>query len=55
MPRTDVSDGYRCLPEGKHLIFYRVDNDVVYILGVPHASMDLDKHLEREKDQACEG
>ena len=55
MPRTDVSDGYRCLPEGKHLIFYRVDNDVVYILGVPHASMDLDKHLEWEKDQDCEG
>lgn len=48
--RPDVSDGYRCLPEGKHLIFYRVDNDIVYILGVPHASMDLDKHLEREKD-----
>ena len=48
--RSDVSDGYRCLPEGKHLVFYRVDNDIVYILGVPHASMDLDKHLEREKD-----
>ena len=52
--RTDVSDGYRCSPEGKHLIFYRVDNDVVYILGVPHASMDLDKHLEMDKDQDCE-
>ena len=49
--RSDVSDGYRCLPEGKHLIFYCVDNGVVSILGVPHASMDLDKHLEREKDQ----
>ncbi len=50
--RNDVSNGYRCLPEGKHLIFYRVDNDVIYILGAPHASMDLDKHLQREQDQS---
>ena len=28
--RPDVSDGYRCLPEGKH-IFCRVDDDVVNI------------------------
>lgn len=44
--RPDVSDGYRCLPEGKHLIFYRVDDDVVNIIGVPHVSMDLERHLE---------
>lgn len=44
--RPDISDGYRCLPEGKHLIFYRVDNGVVNIIGVPHASMDLERHLE---------
>jgi toxin ParE1/3/4 len=45
-PRPDISDGYRYLPEGKHLIFYRVDGDVVNILGIPHASMDLGPHLE---------
>ncbi len=44
--RPDVADGYRCLPEGRHLIFYRIDGDVVKILGVPHASMDLNRHLE---------
>ena len=49
--RPDVSDGYRCLPEGKHLIFYRVDGDVVNILGIPHASMDLERHMEREKEE----
>jgi len=44
--RPDVSEGYRCLPEGKHLIFYRVDDDAVNISGVPHTSMDLERHLE---------
>lgn len=44
--RPDVSDGYRCLSEGKHLIFYRVDDDAVNIIGVPHVSMDLERHLE---------
>ncbi len=42
--RADVSDGYRCLSEGKHIIFYCVDDHVVNIIGVPHARMDLD-HL----------
>ncbi|WP_371264885.1 type II toxin-antitoxin system RelE/ParE family toxin [Nitrosomonas communis] len=37
-----MADGYRCLPEGKHLTFYRIDGDMVKILGVPHASMDID-------------
>ena len=46
--RPDVSDGYRCLPEDRHIIFYRVINDAVNIIGVPHASMDLDRHLESE-------
>jgi len=49
--RPDVSDGYRCLPEGRHLIFYRVESEVVNILGVPHANMDLERHLEAEKDE----
>jgi len=47
--RPDVSSGYRCLPEGKHLIFYRVDGYIVNILGIPHASMDIERHLECEK------
>lgn len=46
--RSDVLNGYRCLPEGKHLIFYRIDGDAVLILGVPHVRMDLERHLELE-------
>jgi hypothetical protein len=33
------------VPEGKYLIFYRVDSEIVKILGVPHASMDIERHL----------
>jgi len=49
--RPEVSQGYRCLPEGKHLIFYRIEGDVVEILGIPHARMDIERHLEREKEE----
>ncbi|MEE8423990.1 MAG: type II toxin-antitoxin system RelE/ParE family toxin [Thermodesulfobacteriota bacterium] len=47
--RPDIGQGYRCLPEGKHIIFYRIKDDVVEILGVPHASMDIERRLEQEK------
>jgi toxin ParE1/3/4 len=46
--RPDVGDGCRYLPEGKHLIFYRVDDDTVVILAVLHASMDIERHIEPE-------
>lgn len=49
---NNVSNGHRYLPEGKHLIFYHVANDVIYTLGIPHASMDLDKRLQREQNQS---
>ncbi len=46
--RPDIGNGYRYLPEGKHLIFYRVENSTVIILGVPHASMDIVQYLDDE-------
>ena len=48
--RPDIAEGYRCLPEGKHLIFYRIE-DVISILGVPHASMDLESNLEFQREE----
>ncbi len=44
--RPDILDNCRGLPEGKHIILYRVDGDVISILAVPHANMDLERHLE---------
>jgi len=49
--RPDIEKGYRYFPEGKRLIFYRVEDDRVVILAVPHASMDIDQHLEHEKEE----
>lgn len=42
-PRPEISMGCRSLVEGKHLILYRIDDDIVSILGIPHASMDIDR------------
>jgi len=49
--RPEISDNCRCLPEGKLIILYRIEGDVVNILAVPHGRMDLERHLEQEKDQ----
>ena len=39
--RNDVHPGYRSYPEGRHLIFYIVNEDYVDIIGIPHKSMDV--------------
>ena len=43
--RSDIQKGYRSLLEGQHIIFYRVTNDIIEIIGIPHASMDVETHL----------
>jgi len=42
--RPDILDNCRGLQEGKHIILYRVDGNVINILAVPHANMNLDQH-----------
>jgi len=44
-PRNDIADGYRNHPVGRHLIFYRVEEESVVILRVPHQSMDVRLHF----------
>ena len=41
-PRDDVAKGYRCYPQGRHLIFYIYDDSSVDIIGLPHRSMDIE-------------
>ena len=43
--RDDVKSGYTCFPEGEHVIFYKIDNDVIDVIGVPHHSQDVVSHL----------
>ena len=39
--RTEIKPGYYCFPEGRHLIFYRITQDGIDIIGIPHQSMDI--------------
>ena len=45
-PRDDIKSGYRCYPQGAHIIFYRIVDSTVDILGVPHQSMDIERHFD---------
>jgi len=39
--RNEVHPGYRCFPEGSHIVFYLVSGDHIDIIGIPHKSMDV--------------
>jgi toxin ParE1/3/4 len=39
--RTEIKPGYYCFPEGMHLIFYKITQDGINIIGVPHQNMDI--------------
>jgi toxin ParE1/3/4 len=44
--RPEIKDGYRSFLEGRHVIFYRVAEDGIDILGIPHSARDLDAFFE---------
>ena len=43
--RDDLAGGYRAFQQGSHLIFYLIAGDAIQIIGVPHASMDVDAYF----------
>ena len=43
--RRDISAGYRSLPVGRHIIFYRIKADAVVIIRILHQRMDAMLHL----------
>ena len=45
--RNEVHPGYRCFPQGRHVIFYMVSDGHVDIIGIPHKSMDIGPDLFR--------
>jgi len=47
--QREIKPGYRSVAEGKHVIFYRVSDAGVEILGIPHSSMDIEHRLGRAK------
>ena len=44
--RDDIKPGYFCFPEGRHLVFYKQMNSGIDVIGFPHQSMDVVRHLE---------
>jgi toxin ParE1/3/4 len=45
MLREDLAAGYRSLPAGRHVIFYRLTNGDIVVLRVLHQRMDVKLHL----------
>lgn len=43
--RDEIKPGYLSYPEGQHVIFYRVVNKNIEILGILHQNMDFKQHL----------
>jgi len=43
--REELMPGLRCANAGQHLIFYRLEGDLVSVLRVLHHSMDVRLHL----------
>lgn len=44
-PREDISPGYRSMPVGRHLVFYRLTREEIVILRILHQRMDATLHL----------
>ena len=38
--RTDICDGFYSFPQGQHVVFYLIGNDLIDIIGIPHKEMD---------------
>jgi len=42
----DIRAGYRKYHVGRHLIFYRTEQDDIEIIRILHDSMDIESHLD---------
>ena len=45
LPYDHVLSAYRAFPVGKHLVFYKVLNDKVFVVRILHQSMDVGRYL----------
>jgi len=46
-PRDDLHPGLRSWRQEAHMIFYRVANDGIEIIGLPHASADFGTYFDQ--------
>jgi toxin ParE1/3/4 len=45
--RDDVKEGYRSFQEGRHVIFYRISEVDIEVIGIPHQSEDIEHHFNK--------
>jgi len=43
--RNEIKEGYISFPEGRHIIFYRVAEHCIEVMGIIHQSEDIDTHF----------
>ena len=46
--RQDIKNGYRSVPVGSHLVFYRITSSDIEIIGIPHQREDPKNHIGQE-------
>lgn len=51
-PRNDIKTGYRCFPEGQHLVFYKMAQHRIDIIGIIHQSQDVIAQLKDEDNNS---
>lgn len=44
--REDIGPNYRSFRQGSHIIFYLIGEELITIIGIPHAAMDIQAHFE---------
>lgn len=44
--KPDITEGILCVGVGRHLIFYEIEGDTIYVLRVLHDSMDYARQLQ---------
>lgn len=45
-PRSDIKEGYRALQVEKHLVFYRLAEEDLNVIGVVHVRMDAKRYID---------
>lgn len=45
-PRDDIKSGYRSFPEGQHVVFYKINQQQIDIIGVVHQNQDIVTQLK---------
>ena len=52
--RADLFPGCRIAAEGKHVILFRANDDLLEVVRVLHAAMDFKRHVDSEDGQTTE-